>query len=104
MMGYGGDQGNGGWSSGDRAVRERTWVEIMQSMLNLCRALKTMIFEIFSLKSLPMAKMKVTHTQVNKHHLAEFCNLAPNTAIELYLKADTAVLYSFQRGVSGHLK
>lgn len=44
-----------------------------------------------------MEKTKVTHTQVNKCHLAEFCNLASNITIELYLKANMAVLYSFQR-------
>ena len=51
-----------------------------------------------------MDKTKKTHNQVNKRHLAEFYNLASDISIELYLKANMVLLYSFQRGVSGHLE
>ena len=39
-----------------------------------------LLFSSF-LKSLPMDKTKTTHSQVNKHHLAEFYNLASNISI-----------------------
>lgn len=62
------------------------------------------IFFSFFLKSLPMAKTKKTYHKVSKCHLAESYNLASNIAIYLYLKANMALLFSFQRGVSGQLE
>lgn len=96
MVEDGGDQETG------PSVGEPGWYPCETS--DLYKALETITFYIFFLKSLPMENIKLTCMQVNQCHLAGFYQLASNIAIELYLKANMAVLYSFQRGLSGHLK
>lgn len=70
-------------------------IKLMQGMKN------NYSFNFLFKISDPIGKKKtteVTHTQVNKCHLAEFCNLASSITIELYLKANGCFILISKRG------